>query len=208
MVEIPLDINPFPLHHSSTARLSRRFPGSNFLPDSLLGDSSNTQLIASGDTSSDHSDPRTQEQIWSNDTGDSVLLAGADCNGGALNQIPYSRSRRSFNKRNTDICTPKQGAEQPLPLNPTSNSPKQPGSIEMPPEGVHPEVLPFYNSIYAFPGEDGKPDDSACSLVGNPLLRVPICAPPIPELSPSPIVLPARFCKFCPEFSLSHSQAC
>lgn len=183
----------------------------SFLPDNPLGETSGTQLIAFGDTNSD-SNLRTQ-QPWIDDP-ESILLGGAGCNDVAPNQTPHSRSRRSFTKRDGEICSPddrnqllkqapplEQGqqpagdAAQPLPLNPNSVNPDRPGNMQTPPKGVHPDAFLFWNTIYSFPGEDGKPDDEVCATSGNPLLRVPICAPPQPT-SPLAIVLPARFCEF------------
>lgn len=173
----------------------------SFLPQNQLGE-------ISGDTSSD-SNYETQ-QPWTEDP-KPTILTGAGCNDAAPNQIPRSRFRRSFTKRGGEICSPddrnqlfKQSEEgqqpgrdaaQPLPLNPTSGNPKRPGKRKKPPKGIRRDALPFYNAIYNFPGEDGKPDDEVCNTSEHPLLRVPICAPPQP-FSPLSMVLPARFCKF------------
>lgn len=180
----------------------------SFLPKNQLGEISGTQLIASGDTSSD-SNPKTH-QPWTEDP-KPILLAGADCNDAGPKQILHSRSRRSFTKRGGEICSPNdrnqlfkqpeegqqpgRDAAQPLPLYPTLGKPKRPGKRKKPPKGIRRDALPIYNAIYNFPGEDGKPDDEVCNTSEHPLLRVPICAPPQP-FSPISMVLPARFCKF------------
>lgn len=197
------------LVHSTMARPQGQVDTlTSFLPENQLGEISGTQLIASGDISSD-SNPGSQ-QPWVEDP-KPILVAGAGCSDAAPNQIPHFRSRRSFTKRGGEICSPddrsqsfKQAEEgqqpgrdaaQPLPLNPTSGNPGRPGKRKKPPKGIRRDALPMYIAIYNFPGEDGKPDDEVCNSSQYPLLRVPICAPPQP-VSPISMVLPARFCKF------------
>lgn len=181
-----------------------------FLPENQLGETSGTQFIASGDTSSDSNSDHETQQPWTEDPTPILLAGAAGCNGAAPNQIPHSRSRRSFTKRGGEICSPNDGtqlfkqpvyegqqpardAAQPLPLNPTSGNPKRPGKGKKPIKGIRREALPMYNAIYNFPGEDGKPDDEVCNISEHPLLRVPICAPSQPF---SPISMPARFCQY------------
>lgn len=182
-----------------------------FLPENLQGAAFGTPLIATGDTSSD-SNSKTQ-QTWAEDP-ESLLLAGPGCNGAGTNQNSHSRSRRSFIKGGQEVCSPNdkdqilqqgqqvdqgqqpgQGAAQPLRLDPTSVNPDQPEKMKTPPKGVHPDASLLYNAIYNLPGEDGQPYDEVCALSGNPLLRVPICAPS-EMVSPASIVMPARFCEF------------
>lgn len=195
--------------HSTLARPQGQVDTlTSFLPQNELGEISGTQLIASGDTSSDSN--HDTQQPWTEDP-KPIFLAGAGCNDAAPNQILHSISRRSFTKRGGEICSPDdrnqlfkqpeegqqpgRGAEKPLPLNPTSGNPKRPEKRKKPPKGIRRDALPMYNAIYIFPGEDGKPDDEVCNSSEYPLLRVPICALPQP-FSPISMVLPARFCKF------------
>lgn len=173
--------------HSTIARPQGQVDTpTSFFPDNQLGETSGTQLIAPGDISSD-SNFATQ-QPWTEDPVP-ILLAGSGCNN------PHSRPRRSFTKRDREICSPndkyqlfKQQAiegQQPGP---------DAGKMKMPPEGIDPGATSIWNALYNFPGEDGNPDDKVCATSGNPLLRVPICARPQP-ISPASFVLPARFCK-------------
>lgn len=200
------------LNHCTRARPQGQVDTlTQFLPENLLGAAFGTLPIATGDTSSD-SNSKTQ-QTWTEDP-ELLLLAGVGCNGAAINQNSHSRSRRSFAKGDREVCSPDdkdqilkqgpqvdqgqqpgQGAAQPLPLDPTSVNPDRPEKMKTPPKGIHPDASLLYNAIYNIPGEDGQPDDEVCALSGNPLLRVPICAPPA-MVSPAPIVMPARFCKF------------
>lgn len=195
------------LIHSTIARPQGQVDTpTSFFPDNQLGETFATQLIPPGDTSSD-SNLATQ-QPWTEDP-EPILLAGSGCNSNASpNQIPHSRSRRSFTKRGGgEICSPNDrnqlfkqqpieeqpgtDAAQPLPLNPTSINPDRP---KTPPRGIYPDAYSMWSTLYNFPGEDGNPDDEVCAMSGNPLLSVPICAPPQP-ISPISFVLPARFCK-------------
>ena len=189
----------------------------SFVPENQLEESFGTQLIASGDTSSDSNHEIAQQQQWMEDP-KPILIAGASCNDAvaAPNQVLHSRSRRSrtFTRRGGgEICIPddrtqffkqpeeaqppaERDAAQPLPLDPTSGKPKRPGKRKKPgAKGISPDALPMYNALYNFPGEDGKPDYEVCNISQSPLLRVPICAPSQPY-SPISMVLPARFCKF------------
>lgn len=180
-----------------------------FLPENLSA-AFGTPLIATGDTSSD-SNSKTQ-QTWTENP-ELLLLAGAGCNGAAISQNSHSKSWRSFIRGGREVCSPDdkdqilkqepqedpgqqpgQAAAQPLLLAPTLVNP-DPEKMETTPKGVHPDASLLYHAIYNIPGEDGLPDDVACALFENPLLRVPICAPP-EMVSPAPIVMPARFCKF------------
>lgn len=75
----------------------------SFDTENLLGETSGTQLIASGDTSSD-SNPGGQ-QTWV-EISKPVPITGANCNGATLDQTIHSRrSRRSSTQpKNEDIC--------------------------------------------------------------------------------------------------------
>lgn len=196
------------LVHSTIARPQGQVDTlTSFFPENQLGETSGTQLKTPGDTSSD-SNLATQPP-WTEDP-KPILFAGTGCNNASPIQIPHSRSRRSFSKRGEEMCSPDdrnqlfkqpnegqqsvRDAAQPLPLNPTSINPQRPARTEKPPKGIHPMANSMYLAIYNFPGMDGQPDEQVCATSQNPLLRVPICAPPQPY-TPLPFVLPARFCK-------------
>lgn len=200
------------LNHCTSARPQGQLDAlTQFVPENLPGAAFGTPLLATVDTGSD-SNSKTQ-QTWTEDP-ELLLLAGVGCNGAAINQNSYPRSRRSFIKGGREVCSPDdkdqilklapqvdqgqqpgQGAAQPLLLDPTSVNPDRPEKMKTPPKGILSDASLFYNAIYNIPGEDGQPDDELCALSGSLLLRVPICAPPA-MVSPAAIVMPARFCKF------------
>lgn len=171
-----------------------------FNPENLLGESSGTQLIASGDTSSGGNPGR--QQTWVEDP-ESALLASADCNGAILDQtIHPRRSRRSPEiKDSCDLQRPPQqleeGAEKPVQLNPSSNTPNQPKKNQGPSQsGVDRAVAEqMFRIVFGAPGVNGEQNPDICNIPGSPMLRVPICAPPIWMTSPAILVMPARFCK-------------
>lgn len=212
------------LIHSAVARPQDLLTSPpSFLPENQLEESSGTQLIASGDASSDSNQKIAQQEEWTEDP-KPILIADASCNDAvaAPNQVLHSRFLRSqtftrrgggeicipddrtqFSKQPEESQPPGRDAAQPLPLDPASGKPKRPGKRKKPgAKGISADALPMHNAIYNFPGEDGKPDYEVCNISQYRLLRVPICAPPQPY-SPISMVLPARFCKFFFFFTLS-----
>ena len=191
------------------------------LPDDLLTETPSNQLSTPASTSEEinYSEPGLQQT--SVEDPELPLFAGssiANCDSSIENSqdqtfMPYG-SRQSLvrlNKRRvSDFCI-FQPTDAPQRLeegvsDPSTPSPEVPGLGIPGKSNSAPQVGPskgpasneeYRELIYSLPGTNGEPNDDVCSILLEPLHKVPICAPPNQDRdSYADTVSPSRLCEF------------